>query len=306
MTEEKLLPIGFYDLIGAEALSHQKITHELLMDFVSHDFQLIKPSLVEFGTKNDNEAFQAHDLESGESLIIRHDITLQIKRMLQGKLKNMPLPLKICYSGDVLNIKDNQLLYKNVDRQMTQVGLEVIGKDDDESLLQIVIKLLESLKNFLNVEDMVLEFSIANFFKKIAEDLNLKITEELLNAINSKNISFIAESNHANGKIIEALLLSKDITEVCNLINNLPIEVAKKNRILALEGVIKKITKIFGKSLQINVDIFNHQSNYHQDINLNILSKKSPIILARGGKYQLCKKIRAVGATVYINKLINL
>ena len=55
---------------------------------------------------------------------IRSDITVQIARISCGSLVELPRPLKVCYSGEILRVKNNRL---NLSRQATQIGSEIIG-----------------------------------------------------------------------------------------------------------------------------------------------------------------------------------
>ena len=66
---------------------------------------------------------------------IRSYITVQIARISCGSLVELPRPLKICYSGEVLRVKNNSL---NLSRQATQIGLEIIGiKENVKKIYQL-------------------------------------------------------------------------------------------------------------------------------------------------------------------------
>jgi ATP phosphoribosyltransferase regulatory subunit len=254
--------------------------------------------LVEFGEGGDS-SFQAKDLHSGESIIVRNDITTQIKRLLQTSFINAKFPLKICYSGEIINLHENQLLYRNVNRQTTQVGLEIIGKDEN-SLKEVIEQSINSIRKFKSLENIILEISPVSFFKEIANDLDFEINDEILKAVLDKNISFFLKSEIPNNEIIAELLLARDFTEIDKLLNNIAIS----SKSLAKFQNLQKICDIFSNDLQVNIDLFNQENSYHQNMIFNILDKNSANILVRGGQYKI-DKFDSVGATIYVDEFLN-
>ena len=305
----KILPIGFRDLIGKEALFHQEIINQLLRDFSENDYIFIKPSLVEFGNDNDF-SFQARDLHSGKNIIVRNDITLQIKRLLQTSFINSKFPLKICYSGEIINLNEKQLLYRNVKRQVTQVGLEIIGKEEG-SLIEIIKNLTNSIAKFSQLtnklshssndllSDIILEIYPVGFFQEIANDIGFEINNEILKAISDKNFSYFLKSNIPYKKTIGELLLAKNFDKIKQLIQEIPIS---PNCLVKFQN-LQKIYEILGNDLRINLDLFNQEGSYHQNIAFNILDGRSATILAKGGEYKI-NDCEAVGATIYVDEFL--
>ena len=143
----KLLPTGFCDLIFDEAEKNHRNTNSVIELFLSQNFRLIKTPLIEFEDENFNSenSFKTVDAISNKTLVFRNDITLQISRLLETRLKDQKLPLKLCYVGDVLNAQNNG----SDDRQQTQIGVEIIGCDEMKSILDGVIDLQEVIDNKL-------------------------------------------------------------------------------------------------------------------------------------------------------------
>ena len=137
-----MLPIGFYDLLGLEAEVNAESINILLSRFSNYGYNLIKPPLVEFeenwqkNPKLSGFSFKMTDVFSNKTLLIRSDITTQIARLANTKLKDEPLPMRLSYVGDVLKVKNNDL---HADRQLTQVGIELIGSDSNLANLEVFI-----------------------------------------------------------------------------------------------------------------------------------------------------------------------
>ena len=86
--KKRLLPLGFYDLTGAEAKKNYEYTKLTLESFLASDYELIKTSLVEFeedfDARNLKNTFKVVDNISGKNLFFRDDITVQISKYISS------------------------------------------------------------------------------------------------------------------------------------------------------------------------------------------------------------------------------
>ncbi len=299
---QRLLPVGFYDLIFDEAeKSHRQIN--LALDFfMQHQYRLIKTPLVEFADNFVSEeianSFLASDVISGKNLAFRNDITLQISRLLDSRLKNVALPLRLCYVGDVLLTKSNELY---ADRQSTQLGLEIIGCDAQKSNLEIIAISLEILNKFLP-QKLLIEFSIPNFANILLEDLGLQGNQTLVEAIYKKDIKTIEKTSGIYADLITQIALRNDDLE------NLASKIAAKTKSPIIHRELQRIKEIINfvaqnfHETQICCNLFGDDSSYHRDIAFDIFCGDFSYPIARGGRYQI-NNIDAVGATIYVNRL---
>ncbi|HLD77204.1 MAG TPA: ATP phosphoribosyltransferase regulatory subunit, partial [Rickettsiales bacterium] len=166
--QQNLLPVGFYDLLFDEAEENHKKINLAIDYFLNCNYRLIKTPLVEFADNfQDTNYFLLSDVISGKNMALRNDITLQISRLLNSRLRNEELPLRLCYVGDVLLTKSNELY---ADRQSTQLGIEIIGCDKDQSNLEIIYIILQILPQILPKE-LLIEISLPNFLEILCQDL---------------------------------------------------------------------------------------------------------------------------------------
>lgn len=303
MTQKQLLPVGFYDLLFNEAEKNHKNINSAVDAFLKAGYRLVKLPLVEFeevfATKNSQNSFKTVDVISGKNLVFRNDITPQISRLLASRLKEEKLPLRLCYVGDVLCAKNNDL-YK--DRQQTQVGIEVIGCDAEKSNLEIIEILLAVLKK-LQVKNLLIEFSLPNFLEIFLSEIGEEKNENLRRAIKQKNISLIRKFAGSNGEITSKIALSNyDLKTLAK-------EITAKIKSPKLSLELKKAQKI-SESLhknfpQISVcfDLLgDDKTAYYRDIAFDVFCGDFSYPIARGGRYQI-NGIDAVGATLYMNFL---
>lgn len=297
--KKQLLPVGFYDLLFDEAQKAHENINLALAAFHKAKYRLIKTPLVEFEdnflpceTKN---SFGATDVISGKKLIFRNDITLQISRLLSTRLSAEKLPLRLCYVGDVLCAKSEELY---ADRQQTQVGVEIIGCDEEKSNLEIIKVLLTALKE-LRVRNLLIEFSLPDFLGIFLDEISVKNKAELREAVMKKNISEIRKLAGKNAEIISKIALSND-----NLAA-LTKEISSKKLIAELKKAqkISDFLKKNFKEVEVRFDLFgDHETSYHHEISFNVFAGNFSYPIARGGRYKI-NKTDAVGATIYMNRL---
>lgn len=300
----KLLPVGFYDLLFDEAEKNHQNINIAVDEFLRLKYRLIKMPLVEFESsfsRNEMQnSFRAIDVISGENLVFRSDITPQISRLLSTRLQEEKLPLKLCYVGDVLCAKNNDF-YK--DRQQTQVGVEIIGCDKEQSNFEIIEILLKVLKKIKAEKNLVIEFFLPNFLEIFFAEFAVENPEELRLAIMDKNLSAIRKLDEKSSEIISKIMLSN------HDLHHLLAEILEKIKSVKIDEEIKRAQKILDfvqsnfPEIRVCFDLFGDtRSSYHRDIGFDVFSGDFSYAIARGGRYKI-NGLDAVGATIYMNHL---
>lgn len=298
-TKQQLLPVGFYDLIFDEAHQNHQNVNLVLDVFFADGYRLIKTPLVEFednfSSAETKNSFRATDVISGKNIIFRNDITLQIARLLSTRLNHEKFPLKLCYVGDVLCAKNEELY---ADRQQTQVGVEIVGCDKEKSNYEIIEVTLSALKK-LRVENLLIEFSLPDFLEAFCAEIIVENKEELRDAVMKKNISLIRKLAGKNSELINKIALSNG--NFLNLIKEISSEkiVSELKRAQKISEILKE--KCSG--VEVRFDLFgDHDSTYYNEISFDVFCGNFSYPIARGGRYKINDK-DAVGATIYMNRL---
>ena len=119
--KSQLLPEGFRDSLPDLAELENHITSIFIDLMKFNGFQLVKPPLIEFESslfflkKHDSDnidSFRVMDPLTQKIMGIRSDITLQIARVSCGSLSKNIRPLRLCYAGEVLKVKNIYLFGK--------------------------------------------------------------------------------------------------------------------------------------------------------------------------------------------------
>jgi len=309
-----LLPTGFYDLLFLEAKKNHQNINQILEGFFAKNFNLIKTPLLEFeenfgNDKNfftpSNLCFRSIDNNSGKALILRSDITLQIKRLLSTRLQDVNLPLKLCYVGDVFRTFTDELYG---DRQQTQIGCEIIGDDSDDADFEIIESTLQALL-VLGLNRLTINFSLPDFLFIFVDELKFdsKIKEQLIKIISQKNLSAIKILAPQYYSLIKEIILNNhDFFELIKLLeSNFSSQLISK-QLLKIKKIYNFINDKFPEITSSFSLFCDSSTQYHHSIAFEIFYENFTYPIAIGGRYNINtpnKIFQAIGSTIYMNHL---
>lgn len=158
-----LLPAGLRDVLPPEAAHEARVVEALLSQFAAHGYERVRPPLVEFeesllagsGVAMGSQTFRLMDPVSQRMMGVRADITLQIARIAATRLAGAPRPLRLSYAGEVLRVRGSQLV---PERQLGQVGVELIGAASAEADAEVISMAAEALGAF-GVNDLSVDLT---------------------------------------------------------------------------------------------------------------------------------------------------
>lgn len=145
-----LLPEGLRDRLPPEAEAAAAILRAALDAIASHGYERVAPPLAEFEESlvGRLKAASARDLlrvvdpVSQRTLALRPDITTQVGRIAATRMAHRARPLRLSYGGPVVKLRATQL---RPEREMTQVGAELIGLDTATAAAEVVAVAIEAL-----------------------------------------------------------------------------------------------------------------------------------------------------------------
>ena len=169
------LPPGFRDLLFEEAETRRRIENGFASVFESAGYREIVPSGVEFlevysrgkqGAKERSFKFLDRD---DNVLALRADFTPGVARIVAGRLRELPRPVKIWYSGAVFRKADR---HRGQFHEFCQIGAELIGVNTvarDAEILDVALKGLTGA----GVADACVHVNHAAIFRGIVGALGL-------------------------------------------------------------------------------------------------------------------------------------
>ena len=252
---------------------------------------------------------------NGRILVLRPDMTVPVARMINTKLRDMNLPLKLFYNANVFRVHESLEGKRN---EYLDCGIELIGGDGDVIDLEVLITALEVLKSLKTKESFKLEIGNVNILKSAINAMNLSENhkENIIELINKK--SFINLKDY-----LENIKIKDDYKK---FLTTLPwifggYEMIKKAKELAFNDDVKEnilyLEKIFlnlrelGYEKYISLDMsMVPRVNYYSGIIFKGYVNGIGSTVLRGGRYNdllenFGRKISAIGFSVDVNLLIN-
>ncbi|MEA3545034.1 MAG: ATP phosphoribosyltransferase regulatory subunit, partial [Thermodesulfobacteriota bacterium] len=155
--------------------------------------------------------FRFDDRQSGRLLAFPPDMTPQIARIAATRMSELPLPLRLCYSGRVLRHTE-QLAGK--DRDIFQSGVELIGLDSPEADAEMVAMAVESLLA-VGAQEFTVDIGQVEFFRGVMDGLPLdsrlagQVADAILRKDSSELKSLLEQSELADNACEEILALPR-------------------------------------------------------------------------------------------------
>lgn len=251
----------------------------------------------------------------GRILVLRPDMTVPVARLVNTKLKDMKLPLKLFYNAEVFRVHES---FEGKRNEYLDCGIELIGASGEKTDLEVLVTALEVLKALDTKKEFKLEIGNVNILKSALKDMNLSIDNQnkVIELINKKSLTSLRE-------YLDDIEIRKEYKE---FLNKFPwlfggYEMIKKAKGLAfnedmkknieyLENLYLNLQKLgYEKDLSVDISMVP-RVNYYSGIIFKGYVKEIGSTVIRGGRYDnllesFGKSIPAIGFSVDVNLLID-
>jgi ATP phosphoribosyltransferase regulatory subunit len=193
-----LLPAGLSDLLPPEAAREAALVEAMMGVFASHGYDRVKPPLLEFeeglltgsGAALADQTFRLMDPVSQRMMGLRADTTPQVARIAATRLREEPRPLRLSYAGQVLRVRGTQLA---PERQLPQLGIEIIGVDSAEADAEAASLGVEALAA-AGILDVALDITLPSMSPALLDAAGLDGTarSRLARALDRKDAAAVA------------------------------------------------------------------------------------------------------------------
>ena len=306
----KLLPEGLRDRLPEEAEAASRVTRALIDATRRHGYARVAPPIAEFretlsGDSRDKasrDLLRFTDPVSRRTLAIRPDITRQVGRIATSRLAGAARPLRLSYAGSVVKLTASTLW---PDREMTQVGAELIGSDNVAAVREIATLAVDSLIAAgvtgitvdLTLPDIV-ETLAASAFPLPADDIAAVKAE-----LDAKDAGALAALGaHAYLPLISA---TGPFDSAVARLEAIDAGGALSSRIAALRAIAASFA---GKATVTLDPSERHGFEYQSWIGFSIFVAGHAVTLGRGGSYSIAhadgREEPAVGFSLYPDPLI--
>ncbi len=290
-----LLPTGFRDRLPPEADASARLVRAVLDTVAAWGYERVQTPLAEFeasltealGTSS-RDLLRFVDPVSGETMAVRSDITGQIGRIASTRMGHHPRPVRLSYGGPVVKLKAAQL---RPEREMMQVGAELIGLDSVAAATEIVTVAIEALKA-AGVRDMTLDLTLPDLIDTLLPGTD---TASLKAQLDAKDIAAVPpafQSLIAAAGTVEDAIGRLRAFDTAGLLTE---------RLNAIEAVVAGLPA----DLRITLDpTERHGFEYQSWFGFSIFSAHTLGEIGRGGSYRIGDE-PAIGFSAFIDPLID-
>lgn len=313
-------PSGVSDIYGKDCLLLNRTTDCIRQVFELFGYSEIQTPTFEylevFGDDMSiptDEAIKFIDT-NGKVLALRPDMTTSISRAVASHLSEEPLPLRLCYHGNVYRSGESYKSAKK--REFLQAGAEIIGANTPEADAEVIALTINALLKS-GLEDFQIELTHSDFIFGIIDCCGLSMEEsKTLRDLLDKKFALGVEEFCSSHNIIGT---NRDILTEVSLYFGNGDEVLSKYRQLDLNPVSKKaiddldkvynILRAYKLEKYITVDLGQIRSfKYYTGVIFRTLTTASAFPICGGGRYDTLGRrfdldLPATGVAIWVDRL---
>lgn len=191
------LPQGVKDFGPHRAEELKRVEDSLLEEFSRWGYKRVITPLFEYldtitvglGDELRTKVMKFVDPSTGDIVALRPDITPQIGRIVATQLKDVKVPLRLCYSGRVVRFEEKG---SGKEREVFQAGCELVGLDSPEADAETIALAVKSLEK-QGLKNLVLDIGHTGILRVIFDKVG-DISDDLKSALRKKDFEHILKS----------------------------------------------------------------------------------------------------------------
>jgi ATP phosphoribosyltransferase regulatory subunit len=311
-----LLPEGFRDRLPPQAESAARISRAMLDVLTSHGYNRVTPSIVEFeetmaarsstgkvGLTGRDRLLRFSDPVSGHTLALRGDITVQVGRIATTRMAGDVRPLRLSYYGSVLRLRAAAL---RPEREVTQLGAELIGSDSIAAASEIVAVAIEALEA-AGVNGIIVDFTLPDLVETLAAK-TFKIPktqiDEVRSALDMKDAGRLKTLGAE--KYLPLLYATGPFEDAVTKLKAIDAKGDLASRISALEAIAERLSS---KAVLTLDPSERHGFEYQSWFGFTLFAEGYTAALGRGGTYAITSEDGsaevATGFSLYPDPLVD-
>jgi ATP phosphoribosyltransferase regulatory subunit len=304
-----LLPQGFRDRLPPVADATARLEQAVLGAAFQHGYERADPALAEFEeglagrlkSATAQDAVRFVDPVSQRTLAVRPDITAQIGRIAATRMGHHPRPVRLSYAGPVLRLRASQL---SPEREMLQMGCELIGLDTIAAATEIVSVAVEALEA-AGVRDVSIDFTLPDLVSTLAKGplpIDAAQIAALCDRLDAKDAGGVAEISRAYLPLIEA---AGPFAAAHDRLCQFDVGGALRSRLDGLWAIAEGLKGRVGLTLDPTE---RHGFEYQSWLGFSIFARGVRGEIGRGGSYSIVHENGAeevaVGFSLYADAIV--
>ena len=170
------IPSGMQDTLPGECAGKRRLEDKLRRLFTLGGYQEIETPILEYYDALDDQTFGYRPEQVWKTfdpqariLAVRPDSTIPAVRLASGRLKNAPLPLRLCYVQSAAKFHSETLSLLCED---TQAGVELMGEGSAQADAEVIALAVEALRA-AGIRDFLIELGQVKFVSGFLEEAGL-------------------------------------------------------------------------------------------------------------------------------------
>jgi len=315
-----LLPNGLGDVLPEETLKRRQIINTIMDSFSRFGYADVSPPLVEYedtlladgpGAALADNTFRLMDPVTRRMLALRSDMTAQIARIAASRMGHLPRPLRLSYYGHVLRINPDPV---NPERQLVQIGAELIGASTIHHDAEVATIALESLSR-AGISQLSMDLNVPRLLDVLLADEASEdddMLRALREAVSRKDSAAAARLPHPQAKFIQ-MLLELPLNTMANaaqMLKDLPSDLPEMAK--AMLGELAELAAVIAAAMPqiaLTIDPLERRGfDYHQGVGFSIFTPGVRGELGRGGRYRTLagsgNSDLSTGVTLYLERVL--
>jgi ATP phosphoribosyltransferase regulatory subunit len=290
-----LLPTGFRDRLPPEADASARLVRAILDTAASFGYERVQAPLAEYeASLTGSLGTSARDLlrfvdpVSGETMAVRSDITGQVGRIASTRMGHHPRPVRLSYGGPVVKLRATQL---RPEREMMQVGAELIGLDSVAAASEVLMVAIEGLRA-AGVKDITVDLTMPDLIDVLKPLGDLSALKAALDA---------KDAGAVPAEFAPLIAAAGPLPDALERMRAFDVDGKLKDRLDAIEAIAASLPA----DVRLTLDpTERHGFEYQSWFGFSIFSAQASGEIGRGGSYRIGDE-PAVGFSAYIDPLID-
>lgn len=312
-------PPGMRDLLPPESRARRRLSDQLQGVFDRYGYELVTTPLFERVevferglTLDPRDLVRFVEPDNGEIAALRPDITPQIARVVATRLSELPPPYRIRYEGTVIRRRRGRARRQ---RQIAQVGIELIGLDGPEADAEVVRSVAEAC-HAAGLIDFRIELSEVGVGRSLLLEHGDRVFEAAADALAQKDEARLLKVLGSAGVTQES---SQRIAALLHLHGDLSV-LGEAKKLLATTRALphleslERVTELLfqmGLGAKLGVDLGEVRgAGYYTGVSFALYARGPGEAVASGGRYdQLLARYGAprpaTGAAIDVENLLS-
>jgi ATP phosphoribosyltransferase regulatory subunit len=279
-------PAGVRALLPDDVRRRRRVESAIVAALEARSFDEIVVPIIDFvdpyGGAADRESqrrsYRFVD-RNGELIAVRSDFTPMVARALAPSLGRATLPLRIFYRGDVVRCEATKL---GAQRELFQIGAELIGDDSPSADLQMLTLALELVAS-AGVTPTVVLTNAAIATQLIESSSASRATRVALRSVLAhKRSAAIADFDGLSPERIELIRLIISGRATLDDFLALP---ETRDAAGELAFLQQRVAETTGANVVLAIDDIDEEPGYYTGIRFRIFEPRTRLRLAQGGRY---------------------